>query len=226
MELPPPPTNLLDIAKYIWVQQDLLNGVCHPEGKGTIDREKNRTPRDRQLLEFDYYLALKDESSELVNNFIWKHWSKETREGKRFHLINPDGASGEGTAQNVAVELIDIVFFTVSLLHIRNAEEVWLKIFGSEKTWEPRYDHNGRGHPSSNRSILEALWRFEKSILHDDNGQAIHALIDMFYFAGLSWRELADLYYNKLKINYARQARGRLQVGDALAHDENSSISV
>src|SRR5579862_6479184 len=100
-------------ALFIWEQQDRLNAFSHPGGKGTLHPF---SPEDRALLIRDYRLALISEVAELMDNCYWKHWSAEAKAGKRFELINPGAASGEGNAQNVVVELIDILFFAVSLI--------------------------------------------------------------------------------------------------------------
>ncbi len=43
--------------------------------------------------------------------------------------------------------------------------------------------------------------------------------------AGMTWETTLSLYAQKLIKNYERQARGRLQVGDALAEKENATVA-
>jgi hypothetical protein len=77
-----------------------------------------RTGFDAQALrnEFDsqyagewlnnYLMAMSNEVEELRDCTYWKHWCKEAKEGKRYQLHD---------LQNARVEVIDLLFFWISL---------------------------------------------------------------------------------------------------------------
>ncbi len=238
MQIPLPPKSAPDAADYIWREQDVLNARCHPTGRGTIDKDGTRTPAEKEQLEFDYYLALHDEVTELIANFVWKHWAKEAREGRRFQLINPKAEAGEGTAQNVPVELIDIVFFTVSLLHVRGARLAWQTVWGTEENWAEAVkavDHEvpeltgvtglaRLQNNANNAFLLRTLQQFEIALFANDNEVALVSLLEAFAASGITWNQALELYFQKLRVNHERQDRGRKQVGDAHAHKENEGI--
>lgn len=54
----------------------------------------------------NYIAAMSNELEELRDCTYWKHWTKEAKEGKRFFLYN---------LQNARVEVIDMLFFWISL---------------------------------------------------------------------------------------------------------------
>ncbi len=54
----------------------------------------------------DYLAALSNEVEELRDCTYWKHWCAEAREGRRFELHD---------RQNARVEVIDMLFFWISL---------------------------------------------------------------------------------------------------------------
>jgi hypothetical protein len=54
----------------------------------------------------NYIMAMSNELEELRNCTYWKHWCKEAKEGKRF-MVND--------LQNARVEVIDMLFFWISL---------------------------------------------------------------------------------------------------------------
>ncbi len=54
----------------------------------------------------NYIAAMSNELEELRDCTFWKHWCKEAKEGKRF-MIND--------LQNARVEVIDMLFFWISL---------------------------------------------------------------------------------------------------------------
>lgn len=54
----------------------------------------------------DYLMALSNEVEELRDCTFWKHWCKEARDGRRFELHD---------LQNARVEVIDLLFFWISL---------------------------------------------------------------------------------------------------------------
>ena len=54
----------------------------------------------------NYLMAMNNEVEELRDCTFWKHWCKEAKEGKRFQLHD---------LQNARVEVIDLLFFWISL---------------------------------------------------------------------------------------------------------------
>lgn len=65
----------------------------------------------------NYLTAMSSELEELRDCTFWKHWCQEAKEGKRFYLHN---------LQNARVEVIDMLFFWMSLAQCvgLNAEDV------------------------------------------------------------------------------------------------------
>lgn len=54
----------------------------------------------------NYIAAMSNELEELRDSTYWKHWCKEAREGRRFEVHD---------LQNARVEVIDMLFFWISL---------------------------------------------------------------------------------------------------------------
>ncbi len=54
----------------------------------------------------NYLMAMANEIEELRDCTYWKHWCKEAREGRRFEIHD---------LQNARVEVIDMLFFWISL---------------------------------------------------------------------------------------------------------------
>lgn len=54
----------------------------------------------------NYLMAMGNELEELRNCTYWKHWCKEAKEGRRFEVFD---------IQNARVEVIDMLFFWISL---------------------------------------------------------------------------------------------------------------
>jgi len=65
----------------------------------------------------DYIAAASNELEELRDCTYWKHWCKEAKEGRRFEIHD---------LQNARVEVIDLLFFWISLAQCvgLNAEDV------------------------------------------------------------------------------------------------------
>lgn len=65
----------------------------------------------------DYIAAASNELEELRDCTYWKHWCKEAREGRRFEIRD---------LQNARVEVIDLLFFWISLAQCvgLNADDV------------------------------------------------------------------------------------------------------
>lgn len=223
------PTSAPAAAAFLWTHQDKLNQVSHPQGRGTIGLPKHVSAQEHEGVALDYCLALASEVNELGENCFWKHWSSEARAGRRFQLLSPEGQDGNGTAQNVLVEITDIAFFTVSLLQAYGMSALaWVKAFGDEAGWQGTY--GSPGTPADMREILRVALK-----LSSDAGQRpfcshlgrvalARGLQKLCMAAGLGWRDLLSLYSQKLVKNYERQRRGRQQVGDLVAERENAAV--
>jgi len=72
----------------------------------------------------DYLMAMSNEIEELRNCTYWKHWCKEAQEGRRFELAD---------LQNARVEVIDMLFFWISLAQClgMDAEDV-MTLYGQK----------------------------------------------------------------------------------------------
>lgn len=66
----------------------------------------------------NYVAAMSNELEELRDSTYWKHWCKEAKEGRRFELHD---------VQNARVEVIDMLFFWISLAQCvgLNAEDAF-----------------------------------------------------------------------------------------------------
>ncbi len=74
-----------------------------------FDPDKLRADFDLQTAGIwlnNYIAAMSNELEELRDCTFWKHWCKEAKEGKRFLLHD---------LQNARVEVIDMLFFWISL---------------------------------------------------------------------------------------------------------------
>lgn len=212
-------------STQLWNKQDELNVLSHPLGS-TVRNGIECGERAGEQFD-DYKFALLSEISELQENYFWKHWSKEAKEGKRFRLLAPRAESGIGSFQNVRLEIVDILFFTVSLLQVcRCPKELWSKHWESE--W-PKISKAPRGTKST-KLILQyasdlmfsANWQLKMPEL--DVNYVIDAMKNLCAAAGLDRDEAFRLYKLKLKKNIERQLRGRRQVGDKLAEIENKQV--
>ncbi|NLH17135.1 MAG: dUTPase [Phycisphaerae bacterium] len=66
----------------------------------------NFDPKVAGLWINNYIAAMSNELEELRDCTFWKHWCKEAKEGRRFELND---------LQNARVEVIDMLFFWISL---------------------------------------------------------------------------------------------------------------
>ncbi len=74
----------------------------------------------------DYLMAMSNEIEELRDCTFWKHWCSEAKDGRRFELHD---------LQNARVEVIDMLFFWISLaqcvgLDADDVVELYLKKLG------------------------------------------------------------------------------------------------
>lgn len=71
-------------------------------------KSNSETMTDAGRMLNNYLNALADEVQELRNCTSWKHWYKEAKEGRQFALYMAE-------LQNARVEVIDMLFFWISL---------------------------------------------------------------------------------------------------------------
>jgi hypothetical protein len=227
------PTNPKEAACFIWYHQDALNAISQEHKIGTIKlgqatHDNCLKPKQIEALE-NYSMAILSECNELMENFFWKHWSAEAKEGKRWCLINPNKETGIGTIQNVRLEIIDLLFFVTSLLQASGYNpQAWKDIW--ERSYPQPEDYSGL--PRQNKGISILCIRLAGKTAHysDDpffrsqGTPMLYTLFRLFQQAGMSWELTLNLYAKKLIKNYERQIRGRKQVGDPLSEKENSEV--
>lgn len=223
------PSNCFESSTWIWDEQNKLNSISHPSGMGTLEIGNSK---DDQLINnvlWDYQMAMLSEVNEAMENIYWKHWSKEAKEGLRFGLINQDkDATGEGTLQNLRLELIDCLFFLVSFLQTANVSSgTWINTWGDDLIWS-KYIHEHElltDNKERNKLIINNLMLMLSSMtFRDFHVKLPNYLIEAFVLAGMNWEDALNLYNQKLQVNYQRQLRGRKQVNDELSDSENANI--
>lgn len=101
---------MIKTLEGVFEAQARLNARCSRDPEAlNIDSAAPFAPFERKLAgEWinDYIAAIHSELEELRDCTYWKHWCKEAQQGGRFELHN---------LQNARVELVDILFFTVSI---------------------------------------------------------------------------------------------------------------
>ncbi len=83
----------------------------------------------------NYLIAMSNEIEELRDCTYWKHWCKEAKEGRRFEIHD---------LQNARVEVIDMLFFWISLAQCLglNADDVFKLYEQKLKVNHARQDTN------------------------------------------------------------------------------------
>jgi len=222
------PDSLTEGAAWIWKWQDRLNAVAMSIGTGTIAIGLgNDKSLQRDTLQ-KFLRAFAAEFAENMENFYWKHWSKECREGRYFQLVETADHTRDKSAQNVKVELVDMLFFLVSYLQVAGyPEERWTIHWGNSNRWNTPQDGFP---PATNRAIvdltMECFFRLGGHMQTGDRsqlGQAVAKLRDACSLL-YPWQTIHAAYAAKLTINFERQARGRRQVGDTLFEQENQRV--
>ena len=223
-----PPENF----EELWRRQGIFNKAC---GSDTIQigKEVRRSGSNGYIIldakTFDYVLAIISEVGELMNCVLWKHWSKEAAEGRRFEIHDQ---------QNLKVELIDLLFFITSLAQVTGNYAVEMQFDTALST-----PIGIRGGVSLGKAITLSCVTLLSCVTNDifdvNHGVEIPANLhrvetsvkSMFHiwcalainFIG-DKSEIFNLYHQKYNTNVARQIRGRAQVGDELADSENRAI--
>ena len=98
----------------------------------------------------NYLAAMSSELEELRNCTFWKHWCAEARQGRRFELHD---------LQNARVEVIDMLFFWISLAQCLglDADDVF-RLY--QQKLKVNYDRQSNGYAmqskteDDNRSII------------------------------------------------------------------------
>jgi NTP pyrophosphatase (non-canonical NTP hydrolase) len=230
--LSPLPTDPALVPDWIWTAQNELNRVSHPTGKGTLEFDPNSESELILQTLGDYEAAIMSEVSELQDNFYWKHWSAEAKAGKHWEVID------EAARQNIKVEIADMLFFLISMLHLAKCKfegssfkDTWLRQAGQPNPepvgFSPETNRRANLEARSCLSELMGLTRSASLCNHPVMGlyarQAIGHYFAMAY-AFYTPEELYEAYAKKLVINFERMKRSRKQVGDDLAEKENQTI--
>ena len=97
----------------------------------------------------NYIAAMSNELEELRDSTFWKHWCAEAKEGRRFEIHD---------LQNARVEVIDLLFFWISLAQCvgLNADDVMnlyqQKLSVNHKRQDTNYSMTGKDE-SDNKDI-------------------------------------------------------------------------
>lgn len=176
--------------------------------------------RDRVL---DYRLALLAELFELMNCVNWKHWTKETREGRRWEILDQ---------QNLLVELIDILFFMLSLqqafglpnrLPVQPELEYYKNVSIGQEICLIVIDHWLKD--------ISALPLGCNVAVHDVEYRLMPLYAHWLYIVErklrLSDDDIVTLYTKKWRINLDRNSRGGRPHGDdEQCEDENKQVTL
>lgn len=203
----------------IWDMQLDLNKVV---GRDTVN-----DPNKKSWI-YDYAQALEDELMELKNCVNWKWWSKESKElGQYTTIIDP---------KNAKIEVIDILHFTMSLLHIVDIKDLdffqtdcyvpneypkapslfWIcermhdtiRLIKRSTNWESECDMSGRLIP------LQTPCRLVKSLFLDLN--------QLFWVLDMNIVEILDIYKLKHEKNMLRQENNYSVINKT--EDDNNEI--
>jgi len=90
----------------------------------------------------NYIAAMSNELEELRDCTFWKHWCKEAKEGKRFLLHD---------LQNARVEVIDMLFFWISLAQCvgLDADEV-MRLY--EQKWQVNWKRQDNDYSMASKT--------------------------------------------------------------------------
>jgi len=91
------------MLKELFEKQAQLNKRTGFDAKGLRENLDNKTAG---VWLNNYIAAMSNELEELRDCTFWKHWCKEAKEGRRYELND---------LQNARVEVIDMLFFWISL---------------------------------------------------------------------------------------------------------------
>ena len=103
---------------------------------------ENFDPQKAGIWLNNYIAAMCNELEELRDCTFWKHWCKEAKEGKRFLLHN---------IQNARVEVIDMLFFWISLAQCLglDANDV-VRLY--EQKWKVNWNRQDNNYSMANKN--------------------------------------------------------------------------
>ena len=192
-----------EIFDKIYDMQAELNKVIGRDTLNCSDEDKRRE------WIIDYLWALHDEATELSNCFRWKWWDTKVKEdeSRRFELFDE---------KNAKIELIDIIHFFISLVHlvIENDEEC--KDIVCTLLFNPRIEREPTNREKFN--VVKELIANCLSLLVEIEAEkkSVNLLvIPTFTFASIigviarflnmTPQDIFDVYQKKCKINFERQ---------------------
>jgi NTP pyrophosphatase (non-canonical NTP hydrolase) len=230
--LTPFPTDTTLVPDWIWNAQNELNRVSHPAGKGTLEFKPDADQEVILKAFAEYEAALLGEVSELQDSFFWKHWSAEAKAGGHWDVID------DAARQNVKVEIADMLFFLVSILHLAECgfqgttfHDTWVAL-AARPSPEPvgfSKESNCAANVEARSCLGEVMGLVRATNLGNMPIIGLYARQAITHFFSLAYTyftpdELYDAYRKKLIINFERMKRSRQQVGDKLAEKENQTI--
>jgi hypothetical protein len=121
-------------------------------GFDTQDLRENFDPQTAGQWLNDYIAAASNELEELRDCTFWKHWCAEAKEGRRFALHD---------LQNARVEVIDLLFFWVSMaqcvgLGAQDVYKLYLqKLKINHKRQDDRYSMTAKDETDNRRIALD-----------------------------------------------------------------------
>lgn len=245
------PRSLADI----FVLQDLLNRRCGNNVSEAALQIYNYKPKSSAPLPDeveaacdmvrDYALAGVMETAELIDCVLWKSWTTEAREGRRWQWVrlSTDDEMPYGK-QNAVVEATDLLFFAASVAALLAISPLDIENHVSKFTLAS----NTPDETCSPRSIVVQAVRISElfAVIANTTSAAllrhsnefmtavehvksifVHLLAGVFPVLGVTRMEsIGELYMQKFRINWRRQARDYKQVNDPHSVAENKSIEV
>lgn len=168
---------------------------------------------------YDYFLAIYSEGDELMNNFVWKHWSAESKAGGRWVLLD---------AQNLLVELADIWLFVTSLCQCAGVtrQEYMAGCLALPKKAAAMAPGSQIVGLAMNLVFAAKQTAESRRCRKDKALKTLKMLVALTAKCGLDAGGISALYLQKAEIHAGRMRRGRKQVGDLLAEEENRRISL
>lgn len=237
----------------IWNNQGVLNARCGLDTQSLADLIRDRRQvvptfddqisRDlfNRVSDFvaDYQLALFAEYAELMDCVLWKHWSTEAKEGRRWELHDK---------QNARVELIDILFFLNCLAQTVGLSSLQISIepsaaFSTSAVFSSTDERSvfSSSLCSTGRRLIVLINQSRLELAQFLDANVLPGLAGLLFYQSLTlalfelWRRMAavldlgqqgvlDLYHQKWEINMTRTERGHKQVDDPHREADNRSI--
>ena len=168
---------------------------------------------------FDYFIAIFSEANELMDNFVWKHWAAEAKDGKRWRLVD---------RQNLFVEMADLWLFVTSLCQCAGVRS---REYGKACRELPARVRPRKGGEVLVRAVLElANSARATAVAWQERHQCalicLDQLIRLTADCGLCAQDVSEIYQQKATIHKERMRRGRKQHGDKHAEIENKNVHI